>query len=182
MTNITEITNQPLTPIFTPAEALARFKWAVENGRLKQGKWHSTDTEGRWFVCALSILGPDVNSASKCPTSIMPAWIASLVPLFFDTLPFGAAISWGLDLYTELARLDGNMADESLERWKELTAKTLKVKAKANAYANANAYAKAQAQAKANAYANANAYAKAKMAQILISILREQPIPESTAS
>jgi hypothetical protein len=160
MSNTTDF-NQSLTPIFTPAEALERFKYAIKHERLQQRKWHDTDADGRWLACALSILGPDVNSSKQCPASIMPAWIAQLVPIFFDNQKFSTAISWGLELYTELARLNGSVKAENFEKWKTLSRSQLGLDAKAYANAHAKAYAYAKAYAKAYANAHSDAYAKA---------------------
>jgi hypothetical protein len=186
MSNITEL-SQTLTPIYTPAEALARFKYAIKHKRLKQKTWHRTDAKGRWIVCALSILGPNVNSAQQCPASIMPVWVAQLVPIFFDNQSFSVAVNWGLQLYTELDRLNGIVAEDNFEKWRTLSKKLLKLEAKADAYAEAyaNAYAEAYANgyaygyaysyADANAYAEAYANANAKMAEALIQVLKNQP-------
>ena len=101
----------------TAAEAKSRYDAMLAEGRIVRQSWHSSDSEGRELACALGVLGPSVDSPSKCPSSVMPAWLAQCVPALFDGQPADKAFAWGAAFYGELARLDGAVPFTVFHRW-----------------------------------------------------------------
>jgi hypothetical protein len=83
--------------------AAGRIEAFAREGRLVQGKWHDgggggdgDDGGGRELACLLASIDPRINSASACPASLMPAWVASLTVRLFDGLPVGRVMDIGL--------------------------------------------------------------------------------------
>lgn len=100
----------------TAAEAFDRYSSFYNDGRLIQADWHAED-DGRQLACALGVIGDEVDSPADCPASIMPRWLARMVPWFFDLQKPDQAFKWGLDFYAELKRLDGKVPFEVLYDW-----------------------------------------------------------------
>ena len=100
----------------TAAEAYARDREAFEHDALIQGAWHS-ERDGRQLACGLGVLGANVKSANDCPASIMPRWLAQLVPWFFDNQTSDDAKNWGLAFYEQLDRLNGVVPFSVVHDW-----------------------------------------------------------------
>jgi hypothetical protein len=106
-----------LPTVTTAAEALDRYKSALEHDRLVQSEWHNTAADGRWLACALGVIGAEVDDPKDCPASVMPTWLAQTVPFFFDGLDFDKAKAWGLSFYDALAKLNGDVPFRVYHRW-----------------------------------------------------------------
>jgi len=169
-------------------QAFDRYRYAIEHGLLIQGGWHQ-EQDGRHLACALGVLGGEVESWKACPAQVMPRWLAVKVPYFFDRLNFDDAKAWGLALYEQLARLNGQVpfsvvydwqATCVLEFWagslkkRKFDAETLATKLAAveqlrglhrkhleGGAAPKDAWREALRQVLADAYADADAYAYA---------------------
>jgi hypothetical protein len=76
--------NQHGNDMTTPHPGALRIKQFADEGRIIRGQWHKTDSEGRELACLLGAVGADVNSPSKCPAEVMPAWLAHLTPSIDD--------------------------------------------------------------------------------------------------
>ena len=113
---MTDVITLPDTLVVDAAEAFDRYRFAVENRLLIQGGWHAEE-DGRHLACALGVLGRPVDSASKCPASVMPRWLALMVPNVFDRLSFEDATAWGMALYEQLARLKGQVPFSVVYDW-----------------------------------------------------------------
>ncbi len=100
----------------TAKEAFARYEAAFKEDRLTQGEWH-TEQDGRQLACALGTLGDDVNGPNDCPASVMPRWLAQMVPAFFDRQKLDDAKEWGVRFYAALAKLDGNVPFSVVHHW-----------------------------------------------------------------
>lgn len=105
-----------MTLATTAEEAFARYESAFNEEKLTQGNWH-VERDGRQLACALGVIGDEVDGPKKCPASIMPRWLAQMVPWFFDRMEFADARQWGLEFYAELKRLDGKVPFEVVYRW-----------------------------------------------------------------
>jgi len=101
----------------TGAEALDRYRSALDDGRLIQSRWHCTDDDGRDLACALGVIGAQVGSPKDCPAQIMPRWLAKMVPWFFDNQSKDEAFAWGLRFYEQIARLSGNIPFSVIHDW-----------------------------------------------------------------
>ena len=99
-----------------PADILARYEAALAGDHLTQGNWHS-EKDGRWLACALGVIGDDVSSPADCPASVMPRWLAQMVPGFFDRQKFDDAKDWGRRFYAALAKVEGNVPFVVVHRW-----------------------------------------------------------------
>jgi hypothetical protein len=100
----------------TAADYFDRYKSALDDHTLVQGVWNS-EQDGRHVACALGVLGPDVDSVSDCPASVMPRWLAQMVPWLFDAQSEEEAFAWGLDFAAELKRLDGQVPFTVVYDW-----------------------------------------------------------------
>ena len=100
----------------TAAEAFDRYKAAYDANLLTQGDWH-IEKDGRHLACALGILGEDIEDPGKCPASVMPRWLAQMVPWFFDKQKENDAKAWGMAFYAELKRLDGKIPFSVMYDW-----------------------------------------------------------------
>ncbi|HUO21696.1 MAG TPA: hypothetical protein VMU59_04205 [Caulobacteraceae bacterium] len=106
----------PTTLAVDATEALERFRFALEHELLVQANWH-VERDGRQLACALGVLGPEVSRPADCPASVMPKWLAVMVPNFFDAMPYEAATAWGLAFYEQLARLKGQVPFSVVYDW-----------------------------------------------------------------
>ena len=165
----------------TAQQAFESYEDALHNGWLRQATWNSED-DGRRVACALGVLDPSVSSASDCPASVMPKWLARMVTWLFDGQSKDDAFAWGEKFYAQLARLNGDVPFEVVYDWHanyswqmgiEVAEKMGRDTAPAKAVqelhrralagdrANCETWYKALRNADAYAYANANAYAYA---------------------
>ena len=104
----------------TTAEALARYEAAFKEDRLIQVRWHK-EQDGRHLACALGVLGDAVDGPNKCPATIMPRFLAQMVPAFFDRQKFDDAKDWGLRFYAALDRIGGNVPFSVVHDWQANT-------------------------------------------------------------
>jgi hypothetical protein len=165
----------------TAAEAFERYELAFTSNGLVQGAW-SSEQDGRHVACALGVLGDKVSSTADCPATVMPRWLAQMVPWLFDNQKSEDAYKWGLEFYAELKRLDGKvpfsvvydwhanvatvMGIEAAEKRGRDTAphkalQALHLRALAGDRADRDTWYTALRKADADAYADANAYADA---------------------
>jgi hypothetical protein len=100
----------------TAAEYFDRYESALKTNSLVQGAWNS-EQDGRHVACALGVLGDSVDSASKCPATVMPCWLAQMVPAFFDRQKRDQAFAWGLGFASELKRIDGKVPFSVVHDW-----------------------------------------------------------------
>jgi hypothetical protein len=82
--------NQHGNNMTTPHTGALRIKQFADEGRIIRGQWHRTDSDGRELACLLGAVGADVNSPSKCPAEVMPAWLAYLTPSIDDNISASA--------------------------------------------------------------------------------------------
>jgi hypothetical protein len=161
----------------TAHAAFRLYENAFENDALIQGEWHA-ERDGRQLACALGTLGPDIQRPSDCPATVMPRWLAQMVPAFFDKQRFDDAKAWGLEFYKALDRIGGNVPFSVIHDWQANTVCQLGIDAAAKRgrdtaphVALQNLHKRALAGEKItadewrpvlkNAYANAYAYAYA---------------------
>lgn len=71
----------------TPELAAEKLFAAATEGRLVQQKWQTTDAQGRHVACMLGSFHAGIDAADKCPGSVMPGWLAEVIPQIFDNLP-----------------------------------------------------------------------------------------------
>jgi len=102
--------------ITTATEYAKVYEDAFVNGGLTQGSFH-TERDGRQLACALGVIGPEIDEPEDCPASIMPGWLAQMVPAFFDNQRQEDAFTWGKGFTAELARLDGNVPFSVVHDW-----------------------------------------------------------------
>jgi hypothetical protein len=102
------------TILQSPAEVLDQYKAFRVEGRLKQGVY-VTVRDGRQIACALGVIG--IKDARSCPASVMPRWLAQMVPWFFDRQRAEDAFAWGDRFYAELSRLDGSVPFSVIHDW-----------------------------------------------------------------
>jgi hypothetical protein len=100
----------------TAAEYADHYLDAFKTGALRQGVWNS-EQDGRHVACALGVIGENVNSASKCPGTIMPRWLAQMVPTFFDRQKQEDAYQWGVGFTEQLKRIDGKVPFSVVHDW-----------------------------------------------------------------
>jgi hypothetical protein len=100
----------------TAAEAYDRYHAALTGNALVQGAWN-TEQDGRHVACALGVLGPNVSGTGDCPATVMPRWLAQMVPWLFDAQTPEDAFAWGEEFYAELKRLDGKVPFEVVYDW-----------------------------------------------------------------
>ena len=104
-------------PLLTdPRDVLARYEAALANDQLMQGDWHVIH-DGRWLACALGVIGDEVSDAKDCPASIMPRWLAQMVPEFFDCQKADDAKAWGLRFYKALSDVGGKVPFAAIHHW-----------------------------------------------------------------
>ena len=64
-----------------------RLNTFIHEGRIVRHAWLGTDEQGRETACLLAALSPEVaeqETASACPASVMPEWLAHLTPWMDD--------------------------------------------------------------------------------------------------
>ncbi|MES1985507.1 MAG: hypothetical protein V4461_11190 [Pseudomonadota bacterium] len=105
-----------MTLALTAEQAFERYEAAFNQDLLIQGSWH-LDQDGRQLACALGVLDENVNGPADCPASVMPRWLARMVPWFFDRMEFGDARQWGREFYAELKRLNGDVPFTVVYDW-----------------------------------------------------------------
>jgi hypothetical protein len=66
----------------------------LHEGRLVQYEWHSVTAKGRDLACILGAISPHIDDSTKCPASVMPAWLASLTFNMFDGQLEADALAW----------------------------------------------------------------------------------------
>jgi hypothetical protein len=102
----------------THIEASRNLLAVAREGRLIQGAWHREE-DGRELACLLYAMGNGVkiDAPDKCPSSVMPEWMAHLVIGLFDSQEREAAIAWGIRLGEQMGREEwGRIAWESVRR------------------------------------------------------------------
>ena len=100
----------------TAEQAFDLYRDYLARDALVQSSWHA-ELDGRQLACGLGVLGPDINSPGDCPATVMPRWLAQMVPWFFDNQNFDDAKSWGMRFYGELARLNGDVPFVVVHDW-----------------------------------------------------------------
>jgi hypothetical protein len=93
--------------------ACDRIELFAAEGRLVQNGWHMTDADGRELACLLGAIDPDVDGPEKCPGTVMPPWVAHLLPTLFDGVREERALDYGMRFARALR--SGN-TDESVMR------------------------------------------------------------------
>ena len=106
-----------LPTLTDPRDILARYEAALANDQLTQGRWRDTAEDGRWLACALGVIGDKVSSPRDCPASVMPRWLAQMVPAFFDGQKPDDAKNWGLRFYKALADCGGSVPFAAVYYW-----------------------------------------------------------------
>lgn len=102
--------------VTTAAEYAKVYADAFANNALTQGAWH-TERDGRQLACALGVIGEEIEDPRDCPASIMPRWLAQMVPAFFDRQKAEYAFEWGKSFTAELARIDGKVPFSVIHDW-----------------------------------------------------------------
>jgi hypothetical protein len=74
--------------------ASRRILTHLREGRLVQGTWHDALNDGRELACLLGAIAPHIDDISKCPASVMPAWLAILTVPMFDGQATDVALAW----------------------------------------------------------------------------------------
>jgi hypothetical protein len=98
------------------SEAYDRYMSFLNEDGLVQGSWHA-EKDGRMLACALGVLGTEIDNPRDCPASIMPRWLAQMVPWFFDNQSPEDAKDWGRRFYAELKRIDGKVPFSVVHDW-----------------------------------------------------------------
>lgn len=73
--------------ILTLESRVQRLNEMVEEDRIARYNWFGIDEQGRDTACLLAALSPEVaeaETASACPVSLMPQWLAYLTPWMDD--------------------------------------------------------------------------------------------------
>ena len=110
----------------TASEYATRYLAAFETGALTQGSFHA-ERDGRQLACVLGVIGDEVNAVIQCPASIMPRWLAQMVPAFFDRQKQEDAFPWGVAFTAALARIDGKVPFSVIHDWHANTVFQLRV-------------------------------------------------------
>jgi hypothetical protein len=97
------------------SEAVDNILLFANEGRLVQGIWHRKDADGRHLACLLAAIHPDIDGPEKCPALIMPQWMASVLPMLFDSVAKDRAIPLGIQ-FAESLKV-GNTDDGVMRRW-----------------------------------------------------------------
>lgn len=103
--------------ITSAAEYHAAFVAAAADGTLVQDNRFTAEAGGTELCPMLAILGEGVASAADCPATVMPQWLAQLVPALFNLQPLDQALEWGSECTAQLARLDGNVSFSVAHTW-----------------------------------------------------------------
>ena len=94
------------------ADRIRNLNTLIAEQRLIRNNWEYTDDDGRQYACLLAALSPEAakgKSASECPASVMPGWLAYLTPVIDDE---GSFEEW-----PNVVRRYANLA----QRWHALT-------------------------------------------------------------
>lgn len=105
-----------MTTATTAAEYAQRYLDAFKTGTLTQGAFH-TERDGRQLACALGVIGDEVDGPSDCPATIMPRWLAEMVPAFFDRQKQEDAFAWGVEFTSALKQIDGKVPFSVIHDW-----------------------------------------------------------------
>ncbi len=97
--------------------AFERYERFFNSDALVQNNWHGRGSDGRELACGLGALDPEINNPRDCPSSVMPRWLAQMVPWFFDGQDFADAKTWGLAFYADLKRLGGAVPFSVIHDW-----------------------------------------------------------------
>ena len=100
----------------TAQKAYELYHDALTNDWLAQGAWNS-EQNGKRIACALGVLDPSVDSPADCPATVMPRWLARMVPWLFDGQTREDAFAWGELFYAQLSRLNGAVPFEVVYDW-----------------------------------------------------------------
>ena len=87
----------------TCLEGLQHFRRARASGALHQAVWHHPDGGG----CLLAVLSPTASHSGEVPDTLMPDWLAQIIPPLFDGLPAAACLDWGEALIITLSSFEG---------------------------------------------------------------------------
>lgn len=68
----------------TRADAADRIEAFANDGRLMQGDFQHTTSDGQQFACLLGAIHPCITSDGACPASIMPPWMARVLVELYD--------------------------------------------------------------------------------------------------
>jgi hypothetical protein len=92
--------------------ACGRIELFANEGRLVQSSWH-IEQDGRQLACLLGSIDPSIDSPEACPSSVMPSWLAYLLPTLFDGVSADRSVDYGIRFAKALR--SGN-TDESVMR------------------------------------------------------------------
>jgi len=120
------VASPTLSLVTTAQEAAERYNAFLASDALIQNGWHD-EQDGRQLACALGVLGEEVEGAKDCPATVMPRWLAQMVPGFFDCQRFEDAKDWGRRFYEQLARLGGDVPFNVVHDWQAHTVGPLAV-------------------------------------------------------
>jgi hypothetical protein len=76
--------------------ACDRIETFASEGRLIQSKWHSVKKDGRQLACLLGAIDDGIKGTIDCPASVMPPWLANLLPTIFDGVAEARASEYGM--------------------------------------------------------------------------------------
>ena len=76
--------------------ACDRIETFASEGRLIQSKWHSVEENGRQLACLLGAIDDGIKGTIDCPASVMPPWLANLLPTIFDGVTEARASEYGI--------------------------------------------------------------------------------------
>ena len=76
--------------------ACDRIETFASEGRLIQSKWHSVEENGRQLACLLGAIDDGIKDTIDCPASVMPPWLANLLPTIFDGVTEARASEYGI--------------------------------------------------------------------------------------
>jgi hypothetical protein len=99
----------------TREDAALRMLDFANEGRLIQRHWHEAREDGRELACLLGAIHPDVTHPSDCPASVMPNWMAELLPTLFDSVSRHKSTNYGRR-FAEALRV-GNTDDSVLRKF-----------------------------------------------------------------
>ena len=76
--------------------ACDRIETFASEGRLIKSKWHSVEKDGRQLACLLGAIDDGIKDTIDCPASVMPPWLANLLPTIFDGVTEARASEYGI--------------------------------------------------------------------------------------
>jgi hypothetical protein len=95
--------------------ACDRMEEFASEGRLIQSAWHSVEADGRHLACLLGAIDDGIYAPSDCPASVMPLWLANLLPTLFDGVTEVRALEYGTR-FAKALRI-GNTDDHVMRRF-----------------------------------------------------------------